>query len=344
MLDMDQRLAPVRARALGVLALALALSIPWVGPWTLAPLAGAAALFKLAERRARKSDYAEYLIFGTWIIVEFIIAAAIALTAAPKDATLGWLLIPIATLPARFPERTVKIGTGIALSLLMGIAFATDASAVLRDPTFVIAHAAEFLSVSMLLLALLRSDLKHRDESEIDQLTGLLNRKALVARVHKLEQHSLGHQKPVGVIASDIDNFKQINDKYGHDMGDHVLAEVAQSITERMRVYDLIYRLGGDEILILLPGTDLQETMTLAERLRHGVNVYTPDGDTVTISLGVSASASEEAFSFQRVCREADTALYDAKKQGRNCVRVASADKTASIAPTASLDAAIAAA
>jgi diguanylate cyclase (GGDEF)-like protein len=100
-----------------------------------------------------------------------------------------------------------------------------------------------------------------------------------------------------------------------------------------MRAYDLIYRLGGDEILVLLPGADLDETAALAEDLQRSIDVQSPDGGSVTVSLGVGASPRDEAFDFQRVSREADAALYEAKKQGRGCVRVATVTDMPAPAP-----------
>jgi hypothetical protein len=134
MLDMDERLAPVRRNALVVLGIALLLSAPWVGAWTLAPLLLAAVLFKLANRRAGGWERPEYPILGAWIASEAIIAAAIALAGGPRIVTLGWLVIPIVTLPSRFSARVVKLGAALALLLLAAVAFGTDASAVIRDP------------------------------------------------------------------------------------------------------------------------------------------------------------------------------------------------------------------
>jgi diguanylate cyclase (GGDEF)-like protein len=324
MLDMDRRLSPVRRNALGVLGFALLISAPWIGPWTFLPLLVAAGMFKLAKWQAGKSEHPEYAILGAWIGSEAIIALAVALTGGPRVATIGWLVIPIVTLPSRFSERLVGIGAVIALTLLGAVAFGTDAHAVLHDPPLVIAPAATIIAVSMLLVALMRSDIEHRGECVIDQLTGLLNRKALATRAEELEQQSVITGEPVGVIVGDLDHFKRINDESGHEAGDAALKEIAYRLRKHLRAFDLVYRLGGEEFLVLVPGADLAEAATLAENLRVAVAAKPlTNGSEVTMSLGVSASTRGEPFSYRVVFREADDALYEAKQTGRDRVCVA---------------------
>jgi diguanylate cyclase (GGDEF)-like protein len=325
MLDMDRRIAPARRNALGVLGLALLLSWPWLGPWTLAPLIVAAVMFRFANRHAGSSERPEYAILGAWIGSEVIIALAVALTGGPTVATLGWLVIPIVTLPSRFSERLVIIGAVIALTLLCAVAFATDTHAVLRDPPLVIAPVATIIAVSMLLVALMRSDIEHRGECVIDGLTGLLNRKALATRTRDLEQQAALSGEPVSIIVIDLDNFKTINDLYGHAAGDAALAQVAYRIRKLLRAFDLVYRLGGEEFLVLVPGAEADEAATLAENLRSAVaDEPLTDGSRVTMSLGVSASTRGEDFSYRDVFHAADGALYEAKQTGRDRVCVAS--------------------
>jgi diguanylate cyclase (GGDEF)-like protein len=341
MLDMDERLAPVRRNALVVLGVALLLSSPWVGAWTLAPLFLAAVLFKLANRqvgqwrrpgcptiefanRTLQLKRPEYPVFGAWVASEVIIAAAIALAGGPRMVTMGWFVIPIVTLPSRFSARVVKLGAAIALVLLAAVAFGTDAGAVISDPPLVIGPAATIIAVAMLLIALMRSDIEHRDECVIDQLTGLLNRKALATRSGELEQQAAVTGEPVGVIACDLDHFKALNDERGHAAGDAALSQVAYRLRKKLRAFDLVYRLGGEEFLILVPGADLEETSSVAEALCEAVaSEPLSDGSNVTMSLGVSASIRGQQFDFDAVARRADEAMYDAKRAGRNRVCLA---------------------
>ena len=100
-----------------------------------------------------------------------------------------------------------------------------------------------------------------------------------------------------------------------------MLQDVAYLLRKQLRAFDLAYRIGGEEFLVLLPGANLEQTAAMAERLRRGVEADTVGGGLrVTMSFGVSASAREPAFDYQSVCDEADAALYEAKRQGRNRV------------------------
>jgi len=321
MLDMDRRVAPVRRNAMAVLGVALLLSAPWLGWWTLAPLALAVALFQIADRQARRVARPEYVIFGAWIGSEAIIALSVAVSGGPKVATLAWLAIPVVTLPARFSARCVSVGVAIALGLLLAVAFATDTDHVLHNPPLLIAPAALIVAVAMLSMALMRSDIEHRSECVIDELTGLLNRRALASRAEELLQQSAITGEPVGVIAGDVDCFKAINDHAGHTAGDAALAWVAARLRTRLRAFDLIYRLGGDEFVVLLPGADLDGSEAVAESLRTAVDgECLPDGRPVSMSFGVSASARGELFRYDDVFAAADAALYEAKREGRDRV------------------------
>jgi diguanylate cyclase (GGDEF)-like protein len=120
---------------------------------------------------------------------------------------------------------------------------------------------------------------------------------------------------------ADLDHFKSINDTRGHTAGDAVLKEVAYLLRKQLRAFDLAYRLGGEEFLILVPGSDLEHTAGLAERLREGVHAGAAIGGvSVTLSLGVAASEHDEPFDYPSVFAKADAALYRAKRGGRNQV------------------------
>ena len=132
-----------------------------------------------------------------------------------------------------------------------------------------IAPVALLLCVAVLSTPLMRSDIQHRSDAVIDQLTGMLNRKALSTRVAELAQQSQLTGESIGIIVGDLDHFKAINDTRGHSVGDVVLKEVAYQMRKQLRAFDLAYRLGGEEFLILLPGSDLEQSAQLAEQLRR---------------------------------------------------------------------------
>jgi diguanylate cyclase (GGDEF)-like protein len=321
MLDMDRRLRPVRQRAFAALAVALLACGPWVGWWTIAPLLAAAGLFRLADSRIEGTARPEYWMFAAWAGAEAIIAASVALTGAAGVSLLAMLAIPIVTLSARFSSRGILIGVATALGLMIAVAFGVNAHAVLANPTLFVAPATVMITIAMLSTALMHSDVQHRSEAVIDQLTGLLNRKALDVRANELEQQSAITGQPVAVIVADLDDFKQVNDSVGHASGDAVLKEVAYLLRKRLRAFDLAYRLGGDEFLVLVPGADLESAATLAEELREAIGAETVGGGLrVTMSFGVSASERGEAFDYPTVFGWADAALYEAKRRGHDRV------------------------
>jgi len=161
-------------------------------------------------------------------------------------------------------------------------------------------------------------------ESNLDALTGLFNRRHLESvLVRELEFAERG-QHPVGVILLDLDHFKQVNDRFGHAAGDAVLRGVADVLRARLRVYDVVCRYGGEEIVVVVPGGSLWSCRKVAEDLREGIagRSFT-DGELplgqVTASFGV-AVFPQHADSAVDLLRAADAAMYQAKALGRNCV------------------------
>jgi diguanylate cyclase (GGDEF)-like protein len=320
MLDMDRHLQPVRRAVFGVLAIALVASGPWLGWWTVLPLVLAAVVFRIADTRIGRARRPEYALLASWAASQLIMAASVALSGGPHVPTMAWFAIPLLTLGARFSERGIVVGSALTVALLLGVAFGVDARAVIDDPTLVIAPVALLISVAMFQTVLMRSDVKHRAEAVIDPLTGMLNRKALAQRVEELAQQSQVTRQPIGLIVGDIDHFKQVNDSHGHAAGDDVLRDVAYELRKTLRAFDLFYRTGGEEFLVLLPGADLGSAIELAEALRAAVDVAPHGGHRVTMSFGAAASAAGEAFDYEDVFARADAGLYEAKRSGRNRV------------------------
>jgi diguanylate cyclase (GGDEF)-like protein len=324
MLDMEERVRPVRRRTFAILAVSIAAVGPWLGWWPLLFLIPAGLFFSAADHLMPRVARPELLMFAAWIGSELTIAGAVALEGGPRVAALSWLAIPVITLSSRFSMRGVVAGVASAASLVVAVAFGVDAHAVVHSPELVIAPLALILCVAVLSTPLMRSDIQHRSDAVIDQLTGMLNRKALSVRVEELTQQSAVTGEPIGVIIGDLDHFKEINDTHGHSVGDTVLKEVAYMLRKQLRAFDLAYRLGGEEFLILLPGSDLAHAEWLAERLRARVGSERVAGEIpVTISFGVGASARDEPFDYAAVFAKADAALYRAKRKGRDRVCLA---------------------
>jgi diguanylate cyclase (GGDEF)-like protein len=321
MLDMDRRLRPVRRAAFGVLGLALIASGPWLGWWTLVPLALAAILFRAADVKIDRAARPEFPLFAAWTASQVIIAISVALTGGAETATMAWMVLPLVTLGARFSERGIALGVAITIALMFAVGFGVAAGDVLDDPTILIAPVALALALAMMQSVIMRSDVDVRAEAVIDPLTGMLNRKALVVRVEELRQQSAITGEPVGLIVADLDHFKAINDTFGHAAGDAVLKDVAYALRKALRAFDLVYRIGGEEFLVLLPGAQLEHTLELAEELRESVAAITlGDGHAVTMSLGVSATLPGGAWEYEPLFATADAELYRAKAEGRDRV------------------------
>jgi diguanylate cyclase (GGDEF)-like protein len=318
--DMEMRLRPFRRRSFVALALALVLSGHWVGWWTLIPLAVAVVGFQLVDRHLATAPQPEITIATAWLLSELAIAGSIALTGGPDSPALAWLVIPLVTLPARFNARAVAVGVGVVSTLLLLVTFGVDTPYIVDHPQSIIMPIALLVAVALLSSALMTSDLEHRSSSVIDPLTGMLNRNALQTRVGELAQQAAILREPVALIVGDLDNFKAINDGHGHAAGDVVLKDVAYRMRKALRAYDLAYRLGGEEFLIVLPGADVAQAAEVAEDLRSAIADDPIAGLLVTISFGVSAS-EVGTFDYDMVFSEADLALYRSKQEGRNRVR-----------------------
>ena len=123
----------------------------------------------------------------------------------------------------------------------------------------------------------------------------------------------------------DIDHFKSVNDTYGHDVGDDVLKTLANIVQENIRKIDIFARWGGEEFLILSPGTDLEDVQILAEKLRLAVEHATfPKVNHITISLGISTFGKGDTFT--EIFKRADQGLYYAKEHGRNQVGITTSE------------------
>lgn len=330
LVDMESRLRPVRSATMAILAVALLACGPWIGWWTLIPLSVATIGFVLVDRGLERAYLPEYWMGGAWLISQLMIAGAIALTGGPNAESVAWLAIPVVTLSARFTVRGVWVGVAISAVLMTAVTVGVDAQAVISDPPKLVMPMALLAAIAMLSTALMQSDLEHRTESVLDGLTGMLNRRALSARMIELDEQARLTGEPVGVIVGDIDRFKSINDHHGHARGDAVLVDVAYALRKQLRAFDLAYRVGGEEFLVLLPGAARDDAELLAERLRSAIASTEYAGLHVTMSFGVASSAG--GLSVADAMLRADNALYVAKAAGRDCVRCADEAPAAPVA------------
>ena len=160
------------------------------------------------------------------------------------------------------------------------------------------------------------------DRATVDRLTGVFNRQALLSELFTEVERASRYERPLCVAFVDIDHFKVVNDSYGHESGDHVLRGVAKIVADNLRVSDMIGRYGGEEFMLILTETNVEEGAALAEKLRTLVEGahFAVEGNqnlSVTISIGIVGGVGQQ-LRIETLVRDADAAMYSAKSLGRN--------------------------
>jgi diguanylate cyclase (GGDEF)-like protein len=158
----------------------------------------------------------------------------------------------------------------------------------------------------------------------IDPVSGLYNRRYFESRLEEELQRARRSATPVALLMLDIDDFKGVNDRFGHLAGDSVIRDVAEILRRSVRAFDVCTRYGGEEFAVLMPGNGPESAAATAERIRERVELYQPTdpalvGLKVTASLGISATVDGAA---RELIEHADRALYAAKRSGKNQVRI----------------------
>jgi diguanylate cyclase (GGDEF)-like protein len=158
-----------------------------------------------------------------------------------------------------------------------------------------------------------------------DPLTGTGNRIAMDQTLKREIEMSRRHLQPLSLLMLDIDHFKRINDNHGHSAGDDVLKAVAASIKNQLRNVDMVFRFGGEEFLILLSNTSREAAAMVGERLRFAVQAedYLADGHVIELTVSLGCSTLLPGESAESLLRRADSALYVAKREGRNRLAMA---------------------
>lgn len=337
--DANERVRMIRMIGSGAVGVALLISAPWLGWWTFALFAFSVLNFVNVDHRIGKSAHPERVSVCAILITLLLIAGGVVISGGPSSPALPWLVLPAGMVAARFRPQVVIAGMVLTVLVILIATLGVNPTATIDDPVPVFATLALLVAVVSIVWALQAAELHHRSEAILDPLTGLLNRHALAPRFVELSLQARLTQQPVCLLLCDVDNFKAINDVHGHDSGDAVLRDIAYSLRKQLRSFELVYRLGGEEFLIVLPGVDSAGGMEIAERLRTAVEQTMPMEIPVTMSVGLSAGRGEQV-DYDPLFKAADDALYEAKRAGRNRVVAAPAppgdDSTAE--PTESLD------
>ncbi|HWI71371.1 MAG TPA: GGDEF domain-containing protein [Baekduia sp.] len=295
--------------------------VPQLGWWPVILLPWVAGAFMLADRLMGRSEHAEIVYAAAWSFAQIAVGVSAALTGGPDSPVLMWLGIAVGTGVGRFTPRGLAAGVALTVAVMLAASLGVDAQRVVDAPYVLAFPFSLVCGIALVGSALMRSEVEHRADAIVDPLTQMLNRKALAARGRELALQSEVSGRPVGVVLGDLDHFKAVNDREGHQVGDAVLREIAYRWRTTLRAYDLAYRLGGEEFVVLLPGATEAEAVELAEKLREVIRAEPIAGHAITMSFGVAVSGAA-GFDLDAQYARADTAMYAAKAAGRDCVVV----------------------
>ncbi len=279
------------------------------------------ALSIFCGRRIRPAPFLALIVAGI-VISAFVHAAGPLILAAWLAASALTLIVGAS--PA---ERTARWMTA---GFFAAVALADAASAVwIGGLTQSIVLAVNYVglfgtSLGFVLITKERADNELIRTASVDGLTGLLNRRKFVEsarrELHRAERQHL----QTSVLMLDLDHFKNVNDTYGHPIGDLVLQSFGNVLHASLRPFDVVGRYGGEEFCVLLPGTGIGEATQIAERLRAIASQTPVSARTAMVSYTVSTGvvqAPSRPVSLEELVDRADRALYEAKAAGRNCVR-----------------------
>jgi diguanylate cyclase (GGDEF)-like protein len=321
-LEAGARVRKARALAGTTCGLAVVATAPFLSWWYLLLFGAAAVVLATVEWRLDRSDRPDLVAAEAHLVILTILAVGVGVSGGEASPVLPWMILPVANSAARFRPTVVVAFAGITAAAMFGVCIGVDAQGVVDDPTRLISTLALLIAITAMMTTLMEGELEHRDRAVLDPLTGLLNRASLGARVVEIEEQAHLTGGAVSLIVLDLDRFKQVNDTHGHGRGDAVLRDVAYEIRKSLRSFELVYRIGGEEFLVLLPGVALPEALDIAERVRHSVEQARPGDLDLTVSAGVAADSGGE-IRYEQLFRAADTALLEAKRAGRNRVETA---------------------
>jgi diguanylate cyclase (GGDEF)-like protein len=298
------------------------LSPNFVHVFVLLYVATNASLYSLDARSFESLRFPAILVLADTIALSFALAIAGQLG---SDFYLSYFLIIV--IASLWKDMRWSLGFAVLLSafytFLLFLAESLTTSLLLRIP-FVLA-ASIFYSYFVQLVNNEQA-LRHKAEKEArrDFLTGLPNRQAYQERILQEAERSKRYGRNLSVLMVDIDNFKQINDRLGHDCGDLVLQKVAGQLAQNLRNVDFVARIGGEEFVVVLPETDLNGAIEVGNRLRCAVknnSIETAQGSlSVTVSVGVGSGVLTEINDHKQMIQDADHALYVAKRGGKDRV------------------------
>lgn len=234
----------------------------------------------------------------------------------------GYALLPFVMVAglAIFPITALE---GLILSSLLQLSFLVSALLGYQMEPFASHLGAQWLLILITVVSILAGMSQMHfmtrlvDNSSHDALTTAYIRRVGEELLNKTFSHAQNNFLPLSIIFVDLDNFKSVNDIYGHDEGDAVLRNAALAIRHCLRKSDMLIRWGGEEFIILLPHANEEESLDIAQRIRQFGFGLRPDGAPMTASIGLSERVSDEKSSWQDLLGLADKRMYEAKTSGK---------------------------
>ena len=319
MLDMGERAKRARLVAMGAVTVGLLATTSELG-WPMLVLFFIAVLnLATVDFRIARAARPELVIAASGSVMIILIGAGSAMTGGATSPALPWLVMPVAVMATRFRSHAVWGFAALAGLTALTVVVIDGVGNTLAAPLNLTAALVVIVGITAVTTALMDAELQFRSASVLDPLTGLLNRSGLDARFAEVAEQARMLGRPCCLMLCDLDNFKRVNDEHGHECGDEVLRAVSDQMRAALRSFELLYRLGGEEFLLLLPGIDLPKGLEVAETLRRAVSEGYPAGIAISASFGVTAAIGDQV-EFLAMYRAADEALYRAKHAGRDLV------------------------
>ncbi|MFT5720480.1 MAG: diguanylate cyclase (GGDEF)-like protein [Motiliproteus sp.] len=256
----------------------------------------------------------------------YLLMQYILIGATPSDFLVCYTFLPFLIIPMHciFP-LTLKEGVSLALFTIIVLSLGE----LYRGTLFSVRGLADLWLMVLIMgvavwaqLSQLHMQLRLFNEAAIDPLTGLLNRRTLMKQLNYVQRQSSRTGRPVSLLMIDLDHFKQVNDRYGHQGGDRVLERFATILQQKVRSSDYVSRFGGEEFLLVLPETRQEDALLLAERILascRSTRVILDDQREVVFSVSIGVGRVDAEVPVEKSLSHADAALYQAKAQGRDC-------------------------
>ena len=235
-LDMQARLRTARFSTIAIGLVIAGVIVPHVG-WTILAVTGVmvASVLIGAIRLEQRRRPELWVFFTTAVNVQALVAISVVLDGGPRTSLVCMVAVPVVMVATRFSRRGLIVGAPASALVVLATTLGVDPHYVWTHPISVVVPLSLVICIALYMDPLLSSDVRHRSDSTLDKFTGLLNRRSLETRLAEVSQQAAMTGQPVSFVAGDLDHFKQVNDKWGHAVGDLVLSQAAAAMRRCLR-------------------------------------------------------------------------------------------------------------